>query len=63
MAMMRTKYHPVAVTVMLPISAALIGVVFLHERLVAEQAMAFVVALLGVALITGVSSARRDLTK
>lgn len=56
-------HHAGVYTVMLPISAALIGVVFLHERLVAEQAMAFVVALLGVALITGVSSARRNLTK
>jgi drug/metabolite transporter (DMT)-like permease len=39
-------------TVMLPISAALIGVVFMGERLTALQVLAFGIALLGLVLAT-----------
>ena len=39
-------------TVMLPISAALIGVVFMGERLTGLQVLAFAIALLGLVLAT-----------
>jgi drug/metabolite transporter (DMT)-like permease len=39
-------------TVMLPISAAVIGVVFLNERLTALQLVAFGIALSGLVLAT-----------
>jgi EamA domain-containing membrane protein RarD len=39
-------------TVMLPISAAVIGVVFLNERLTALQLVAFGIALFGLVLAT-----------
>jgi drug/metabolite transporter (DMT)-like permease len=64
-------HHAGVFTVMLPIAATTVGVLFLHERLIAEQIMAFGMALLGVALITRASNAgslrdstaRRDLAE
>ena len=45
-------HHAGVFTVMLPIAATLVGVVFLGESVTAGQFIAFVVALLGVVLIT-----------
>ncbi|MEO8279780.1 MAG: DMT family transporter [Ideonella sp.] len=46
-------------TVMLPLSAAAVGVIFLGERINALQAIAFGLALLGIVLATWPTSARR----
>ena len=48
-------------TVLLPVSAALVGVVFLGERFSAGQAGAFALALLGVVLATWPSNGQRKL--
>jgi len=45
-------------TVMLPVSAALTGVVFLGERMSAMQLLAFGIALLGVVLATRTEQSR-----
>ena len=48
-------------TVLLPVSAALVGVVFLGERFSPMQAAAFALALAGVVLATWPSSGERRL--